>query len=82
MQALVVHEPRSPVLEAAVRYVLANRQSGMYWFSTKQTAMVLYGLTAYMRARGETGSPATVQVSVNGDAAGAGGLRRKVDDGA
>ncbi len=66
VQALVVHEPRSPVLEAAVRYVLANRQSGMYWFSTKQTAMVLYGLTAYMRARGETGSPATVQVSVNG----------------
>jgi alpha-2-macroglobulin len=28
--------------------------------------MVLYGLTAYMRARGETGAPATVQVSVNG----------------
>jgi alpha-2-macroglobulin len=66
VQALVVHQPRSPVLEAAVRYVLANRQSGMYWFSTKQTAMVLYGLTAYMRARGETGAPATVQVAVNG----------------
>jgi len=66
IQALVVHQPRSPVLEAAVRYILANRQSGMYWFSTKQTAMVLYGLTAYMRARGETGVPASVQVNVNG----------------
>jgi len=38
----------------------------MYWFSTKQTAMVLYGLTAYMRARGETGAPTTVHVTVNG----------------
>jgi uncharacterized protein YfaS (alpha-2-macroglobulin family) len=66
VEALVVHQPRSPVLQAAVRYILSNRQSGMYWFSTKQTAMVLYGLTAYMRARGEAGEPTTVQVSVNG----------------
>jgi uncharacterized protein YfaS (alpha-2-macroglobulin family) len=28
--------------------------------------MVLYGLTAYMRARGESGAPSTVQVNVNG----------------
>ena len=66
IQALVVHQPRSPILEAAIRYILGNRQSGLYWFSTKQTAMVLYGLTAYMRARGETGAPATAQVNVNG----------------
>lgn len=68
IQAIVVHEPRNPILEAAVRYILANRDSGMYWFSTKQTAMVLYGLTAYMRARGESGAPSTVQVNVNGTA--------------
>ncbi len=66
IQALVAHDPRNPILEAAVRYVLASRQSGTYWFSTKQTAMALYGLTAYMRVRGETGVPATVQVTVNG----------------
>ena len=40
-----------------MRYLLANRQSGTYWVSTKQTAMVLYGLTAYMQARGEGGDP-------------------------
>ena len=56
------------MLEAAVRYVLVNRQSGSYWVSTKQTAMVLYGLTAYMQARGEAGAPATVDVVVNGTA--------------
>jgi alpha-2-macroglobulin len=66
VRALVVHDPSSPVLEGAVRYLLASRQSGTYWVSTKQTAMVVYGLTAYMQVRGESGSPITVDVSVNG----------------
>ena len=66
VRALVAHDPSNPVLEAAVRYLLVNRQSGSYWVSTKQTAMVLYGLTSYMQARGETGAPATVDVVVNG----------------
>ncbi len=68
VRALVAHDPSNPVLEAAVRYLLVNRQSGSYWVSTKQTAMVLYGLTAYMQARGESGAPATVDVVVNGTA--------------
>ena len=66
LRALVVHDPSNPILEAAVRYLMAGRQSGTYWTSTKQTAMVLYGLTAYMQARGESGAPAEVNISVNG----------------
>jgi uncharacterized protein YfaS (alpha-2-macroglobulin family) len=66
VRALVAHDPSSAVLEGAVRYLLVSRQSGTYWVSTKQTAMVVYGLTAYMQARGESGSPITVDVSVNG----------------
>ena len=54
VQALAARAAGTPVLEAAVRYLLANRQSGAYWVSTKQTAMALYGLTAFMKARGET----------------------------
>jgi alpha-2-macroglobulin len=65
VRALVAHDPTNPTLEAAVRYMIANRQ-GTYWFSTKQTAMVLYGLTAYMQARGESGAPSEVDVTVNG----------------
>ena len=57
---------RSPVLESAVRYLLAHRQSGAYWATTKQTAMALYGLTAFMRARGEPPSAFSVDVVVNG----------------
>lgn len=53
IQALIAHAPQDRVLESAVRYVLANRQSGAYWVTTKQTAMALYGLTAFMKARGE-----------------------------
>jgi len=66
VRALVAHDPSNAVLEGAVRYLLATRQSGTYWVSTKQTAMVIYGLTAYMQARGESGSPIAVDVSVNG----------------
>ncbi len=66
IRALAPHQPTSEVMERAVRYVLANRQSGAYWSTTKQTAMVVYGLTAYMEARGESGVPSTVQVTVNG----------------
>jgi len=65
VRALVAHDPTNPTLEAAVRYMIANRQ-GTYWVSTKQTAMVLYGLTAYMQARGEGGAPAEADIAVNG----------------
>ena len=66
IQALVAHAPHDRVLESAVRYVLAHRQSGAYWATTKQTAMALYGLTAFMKARGEQTSPFSVDVVING----------------
>jgi alpha-2-macroglobulin len=70
VQALVARNPRSPLLERAVRYLLVNRTGG-YWGSTKQTAMAIYGLLAFMRARGETSpQPFAVDVLVNGTLAG------------
>jgi uncharacterized protein YfaS (alpha-2-macroglobulin family) len=69
VQALAAHDPSNPVLEAAVRYLIANR-TGSYWASTKQTAMVLYGLLDYMKARKETAEPFTADVLVNGRSAG------------
>jgi alpha-2-macroglobulin len=69
VQALVRRNPRSPLLERAVRYLLLNR-SGGYWGSTKQTAMAIYGLLAFMQARGETAQPFAVDVFVNGTLAG------------
>jgi uncharacterized protein YfaS (alpha-2-macroglobulin family) len=69
VQALAARNPRSAVLERAVRYLLLNR-SGGYWGSTKQTAMAVYGLLAFMQARGETAQPFAVDVFVNGTLAG------------
>jgi uncharacterized protein YfaS (alpha-2-macroglobulin family) len=66
VKALVARDPRSPVLAQAVRWLLLNRNYGTYWSSTKQTAMVLYGLLDYMRARNEGTSDSTVDVIING----------------
>lgn len=69
VQALTRRDPRSPVLDRAVRWLLLNRGAG-YWGTTKQTAMAIYGLLGFMQARGETAAPFGVEVFVNGSPAG------------
>jgi hypothetical protein len=69
VQALVRRDPANPVIERAVRWLMLNRTGG-YWSSTKQTAIAIYGLLAFMQARGETAQPFSVDVFVNGQAAG------------
>jgi uncharacterized protein YfaS (alpha-2-macroglobulin family) len=48
---------------------MLNRTGG-YWWTTKQTAMAIYGLLAFIQARGESAQPFTVEVLVNGAPAG------------
>jgi hypothetical protein len=69
VQALVRRDPNNPLLERAVRWLMLNRTGG-YWSTTKQTAMAVYGLLSFMRARGETAQPVSVDVFVNGASAG------------
>jgi hypothetical protein len=66
VKALSARDPKSPLLEPAVRWLLLNRNYGAWWSSTKQTAMALYGLLDYMRARREGAADASVEVVVNG----------------
>lgn len=70
VQALVKRDPTSPLVERAVRWMMLNRTSGYWWSSTKQTAMAIYGLLAFMQARNETAQPFSVDVFVNGKPAG------------
>ncbi len=70
VRALARRDPNNPLLEPAVRWLLLNRTYGVYWASTKQTAMVLYGLLDFMRARGETAGDGEVDVLVNGTSIG------------
>jgi hypothetical protein len=65
LKALSARAAKDPVLERAARYLILNRTGG-YWHSTKQTALALQGLLAYMRARGERPEPFAADVYVNG----------------
>jgi uncharacterized protein YfaS (alpha-2-macroglobulin family) len=64
---LLVHErPQSPLLPKAAVYLMNHRRDGFYWYSTKQTAMVIYGLTDYLKATGELKPNLKATVTVNG----------------
>ena len=69
VQALARRDPRSPLLDRAVRWLMVNR-SGGYWHTTKQTAMALYGLLELLQARNETPQTFAVDVYVNDTLAG------------
>ncbi|MEQ1758011.1 MAG: alpha-2-macroglobulin family protein [Vicinamibacterales bacterium] len=72
VRALARRDPRNPVLDRAVRWLMLNR-SGGDWGSTKQTAMALYGLLDLLTARNETPEPFTADIFVNGALAGSWG---------
>src|ERR1044072_1104258 len=55
-----------PLLAKAALFLVNHRDQGYYWTSTKQTAMVIYGLTDYLAHSGELHPDFTVTVSVNG----------------
>jgi uncharacterized protein YfaS (alpha-2-macroglobulin family) len=46
-------------------YLISHRDQGSYWSSTKQTAMVVYGLTDYLKQSRELRPNFSVTVSVN-----------------
>jgi len=66
LKLLVAQKPQSPLLEKSAVWLMNHRQEGSYWYSTKQTAMVIYGLTDYLRATGELKPDLTATVTANG----------------
>lgn len=65
VRALAPRAQHAAVVEGGLRYLLANRVTGGYWNSTKQTAMVLFGLLDYLAARRERPTSYAVDVYVN-----------------
>jgi hypothetical protein len=61
--------PQSPLLPKAALYLVNHRSGGYYWNSTKQTAMVIHGLTDFVRQSGELKPKFTATVYVNGQVA-------------
>jgi uncharacterized protein YfaS (alpha-2-macroglobulin family) len=61
------HQHRdSALLPKAAQWLMNHRDEGFWWASTKQTAMVIYGLSDYLRATGELNPSLNVTVFVNG----------------
>ena len=56
----------SPLLPKAVIWLVDHRGDGYYWFSTKQTAMVIFGLIDYLKVGHELDADFTADVLVNG----------------
>src|SRR5262249_34626440 len=65
----------SPVLPKAAAWLMNHRNEGYWWSSTKQTAMVIYGLTDYLKATNELKPNLTATVLVNDQPV----LTRKID---
>jgi uncharacterized protein YfaS (alpha-2-macroglobulin family) len=56
----------NPALPKAALWLMNHRNEGYWWESTKQTAMVIYGLTDFLKASNELKPHLSVTVSVNG----------------
>ena len=70
------HEKKdSPLLPKAALWLVNHRNEGYWWSSTKQTAMVIYGLTDYLKNSNELKPNLNVTVFVNDQPA----LTRKLD---
>jgi hypothetical protein len=69
LKFLIRQSSGSPVLPKAAVW-LAGHRSGGYWESTKQTAMVIEGLTEYLALGGELRNSSDVEVLVNGASVG------------
>jgi uncharacterized protein YfaS (alpha-2-macroglobulin family) len=67
---LIIQQDRSSGLLPKAAMWLAGHRAGDYWFSTKETSMVIQGLTDYLSLSGELANSSDVEVLVNGASVG------------
>lgn len=70
LQATMKINPSDPRAYRIVRWLMMERQGG-YWYSTRETAMVLYAMTEFAKVSKELTPDFTAVVLVNGKAVGA-----------
>jgi uncharacterized protein YfaS (alpha-2-macroglobulin family) len=58
--------PASPLLPKAAAWLMNHRNEGYWWSSTKQTAMVIYGLADYLKVTKELDPDFSAKVVLNG----------------
>jgi hypothetical protein len=69
---LLIRQDRSSGLMPKAAVLAGQHRDGDYWYSTKQTAMVIQGLTDYLALSGELANTSDVEVLVNGAASASG----------
>jgi alpha-2-macroglobulin len=63
----LTHEHKdSPLLPKAALWLVNHRNQGYWWTSSKQTAMVIYGLIDYLKNTNELNPKFTANITVNG----------------
>jgi uncharacterized protein YfaS (alpha-2-macroglobulin family) len=67
---LLIRQDRSSGLLPKAALWLGQQRNGGYWETTKQTAMVIAGLTDYLSLSGEVANSSDVEVLINGTSAG------------
>lgn len=65
LYALARHDPASPLVADALRYLMANRTASGAWTSTYETAWSLMALTEVMRGTGELSGDFTFSATLN-----------------
>ncbi len=63
--ALLRFDPQSPLVEAAIEFLM-GRRGGDHWRSTRETGAVVLALGAYLEARGVAEADSTVAVWLDG----------------
>jgi len=66
VKLLAREDPQSPLLPKAALWLMGHRNEGWFWYSTEQTAMVVFGLTDYLKITKELNAAFTASVLVNG----------------
>jgi uncharacterized protein YfaS (alpha-2-macroglobulin family) len=66
VRLLSIAKPDSPLLPKAALWLVNHRDGGYYWDSTKETAMVVFGLTEYLKSSHELDANFHADVYVNG----------------
>jgi len=67
LKLLVKIRPKSPLVEKAARWLVAHRDEGYYWSTTKQTAAAIYALADYLKSTGELNPRLAAEVKLNGE---------------
>ncbi len=65
MRLLSLTNPDNPLLPKAAQWLVNHRDGGYFWLSTKQTAMVVFGLLEYVKVSHELDADFTATVYVN-----------------